>query len=85
MNSEAFTIILTSVSVELMSFNDKTNKLTDADVNQLTRDIVERIDRVLKKHGHKILKEETAKDLPDECTCNSNEELKKYYCPVHSS
>lgn len=48
---DPFSIILTSVGVELLSFRKKTGKITNDEEEHLTSAIVERVVRKLKEHG----------------------------------
>jgi hypothetical protein len=48
---DPFSIILTSVGVELLSFRKRTGKITNDEEETLTSAIVERVVRKLKEHG----------------------------------
>ena len=51
---KAFSIILTSVGVELLSFRKQTGKITNEEEESLTSSIVERIVRKLKEYNLSI-------------------------------
>ncbi len=65
-DDKSFSIILTSVGVELLSFRKRTGKITDDEEQELTSSIVQRILRKLDEHNYSITRkgEENKNDKP---------------------